>query len=254
MVPYLEIPPLVLGPLKIHPFGVLAVVAILVGSWVTLRHARRLGIDEQVIRSALWWILVGGFLGAHLFTVLAYKPERLAADPLLLLKIWQGLSSTGGFIGALVGLLLFARVRRQPLGRIADVVALGLLPGWIFGRMGCYLAHDHPGVRSDFFLAVGYPGGARHDLGFYELLVTAGLFLAFELVRRVTRLPGRVALLLAVVYAPVRFMLDFLRTADRLYWGLTPAQYVCIAMLLLGLAALGWQTRAARGASSPPAA
>jgi phosphatidylglycerol:prolipoprotein diacylglycerol transferase len=246
MIPYLDIPPLVLGPISIHPFGVLAVIAILVGSWVTLHHARRLGIDEQVVRSALWWILVGGFVGAHLVAVLAYEPEKIAADPLLLLKVWKGLSSTGGFVGALVGLLLFARVRREPIGRIADVVALGLLPGWIFGRLGCYLAHDHPGTRSDFFLAVSYPGGARHDLGFYEMLVTAGLFLVFELVRRVTRLPGRVALLVAVAYAPVRFLLDFLRAADRLYLGLTPAQYACIGMFLLALAALGWQKRASR--------
>jgi phosphatidylglycerol:prolipoprotein diacylglycerol transferase len=246
MIPYLNIPPLVLGPISIHPFGVLAVVAILVGSWVTLHHARRLGVDEQVIRSALFWILVGGFIGAHLIAVLAYEPEKVAKDPLLLLKVWKGLSSTGGFLGALVGLLLFARVRRQPIGRIADVVALGLLPGWIFGRMGCYLAHDHPGVRSDFFLAVSYPGGARHDLGFYEMLFTALLFLVFELVRRVTRLPGRVALLVAVAYAPIRFLLDFLRAADRVYLGLTPAQYLCIAMFALALVALSWQARLVR--------
>lgn len=215
----------------------------MVGSWVTIRRAKQAGLSEDVARSAILWILVGGFIGAHLFEVLAYHPDRLLAEPWLLLMVWSGLASTGGFVGALIGLLLFVRIRRQPLGRIADVIALGLLPGWIFGRMGCYLAHDHPGYRSDFLLAVAYPGGQRHDLGFYEMLFTAVLFALFELIRRRSSMPGRIALLVAIIYAPVRFGLDFLRAADRRYFTLTPAQLFCIALFATCLALIAWQAR-----------
>jgi len=37
-----------------------------------------------------------------------------------------------------------------------------------------------------------------------------------------------------LLYAPARFALDFLRTGDRTYLGLTPAQWLCF--VLVGIA------------------
>lgn len=253
MIPYLEIPPLKLGPIPIHTFGILIAVGIWVGIWVTVRRAKEKGIEESTVYSALGWVLVGAFLGGHLFEVLAYYPEKVRAQPWLLIMIWKGLSSIGGFAGALIGLGLFAWRRQQPFSRLVDVVTLGLLPGWIFGRLGCALAHDHPGARSDFFLAVAYPGGARHDLGFYELLLTVGLFLVFEVLRRRTTTPGRLALLAALLYAPVRFALDTLRVGDRRYAELTPAQVCCLVLVLVSLVLLARQEHAKRRVPGPVA-
>jgi len=106
--------------------------------------------------------------------------------------------------------------------------------------MGCSLAHDHPGARSDFFLAVQYPGGARHDLGFYEFLFT--LLVLFPVTRLLGRkkLPeGFLLLLVSLLYAPVRFGFDFLRShdfgnVDPRYAGLTAAQWLTIALFLAG--------------------
>jgi phosphatidylglycerol:prolipoprotein diacylglycerol transferase len=248
MIPYWSYDPIIeWGWLRVHAFGVLVAVGILVGSWVTLRRARERKVDELHLRSAITWLLVGGFVVAHLFTIIAYEPEKIAKDPLVLLKLWEGLASTGGFFGAFIGLYLYTRRNKLAFGPYADVVALGLLPGWFFGRMGCYTAHDHPGHTTDFFLAVNYPaqqGGPRHDLGFYEMLFTLVLWLAFEVVRRKLKdaPPGRIAALIGFVYSPVRIALDFLRIAkddpsglhgDVRYFGLTPAQYAFIFLFFL---------------------
>jgi len=251
LVPYWSYDPIIeWGWLKVHAFGVLVAIGILVGSWVTLRRAKERDIDELHLRSAITWLLVGGFVVAHLFTIVAYEPEKIAADPLVLLRVWEGLSSTGGFLGAFIGLYLYCRRYDVPFGPYADVVALGLLPGWMFGRAGCYTAHDHPGYLTDFPLAVAYPGGARHDLGFYELLFTVAMFIGFEVLRRKWKTvpPGRIAILIGLVYSPVRFGLDFLRITNKdpsglhgdvRYLGLTPAQYafillftICVYLLL----------------------
>lgn len=248
MIPYLELQAVELGPVVLQPYGIIMLVGVVVGVWVTLLHARRTDLEPQTVRSALGWVIIGAFVGAHLFEVLAYQPERVAADPLLLLRLWEGQASTGGFIGSVSALLLYAAARRLPPGRLADVVTLGLLPGWFFGRMGCYVAHDHPGHRTDFLLAVAYPGGARHDLGFYEMLLAALLFALFEWVRRRTETPGRVALLIAAAYAPARFGLEFLRDGERRYGALTPAQIVCVLLFLAALIAL-WRQR--RPSSAP---
>ena len=245
MVPYWSYDPIIeWGWLKVHAFGVLVALGILVGSWVTLRRAKERTLDELHLRSAITWLLVGGFVVAHLFTIVAYEPEKIAADPLVLLRIWEGLSSTGGFLGAFIGLYLYCRRYDVPFGPYADVVALGLLPGWMFGRAGCFTAHDHPGYLTDFPLAVNYPGGARHDLGFYELLFTVGLFILFEILRRKWKdVPGgRIATLIGLLYSPVRIGLDFLRISNKdpsglhgdvRYFGLTPAQYAFIGLFFI---------------------
>ncbi len=114
----------------------------------------------------------------------------------------------------------------------------------MFGRAGCYTAHDHPGFLTDFPLAVDYPGGARHDLGFYELVFTFVMFVVFEIVRRKYKSApgGRIAILIALVYSPVRFALDFMRIGNKdpsglhgdvRYLGLTPAQYAFAFLFLL---------------------
>jgi phosphatidylglycerol:prolipoprotein diacylglycerol transferase len=231
VIPYWSYDPLIqIGPLEIRAFGVLAAVAIAVGSAVASRRARERGIEKRELRGAVAWLLVGGFLGAHFLAIFAYEPHRLADDPWLVVKVWDGLASFGGFLGAFVGLALYTKKNALPFGVHADSIALGFIPGWVFGRLGCFTAHDHPGTHTDFFLAVRYPDGPRHDLGFYELLWMLVLFGVFEWLRRRPMPPGRLCALLGLLYAPVRFALDFLRAVDVRYFGLTPAQYACVLL------------------------
>jgi phosphatidylglycerol:prolipoprotein diacylglycerol transferase len=131
--------------------------------------------------------------------------------------------------------------------------------GWVFGRTGCATAHDHPGVLSDSWLAVQYPGGGRFDLGLLELLLTIPLMLAFLWLARKPRPWGFFLALGCTTYAPLRFALDFLREHDNVpgdirgaidprYFYLTPAQWECFGMLALGLFLLQHVLRAvARG-------
>ena len=244
MIPYWNLDPIIpFGNGKgVHAFGVLVACGILLGSWITVRRARERAVDELHLRSAISWLLVFGFIIAHLFAVVAYEPEKVLADPLVLVKIWEGLASTGGFIGAFIGLWIYCRREKVEFAPLADVISLGLLPGWLFGRIGCYTAHDHPGQLTDFVLGVAYPGGARHDLGFYEVLFTLALIGIFEVVRRRSLAPGRIATLIGLLYAPGRFALDFMRITnqdpsglhgDVRYFGLTPAQYACLFLFAL---------------------
>jgi phosphatidylglycerol:prolipoprotein diacylglycerol transferase len=130
--------------------------------------------------------------------------------------------------------------------RYADSVALGLAVGWIFGRTGCFTAHDHPGrhVSASFFLSVAYPDGPRIDLGLYELLFTIVMTAVLFAYNRKPRAPGRMIALAALIYAPARFLLDFLRETevskvvthpDVRRLGLTPAQWACLATAALGV-------------------
>ena len=93
MIPYLEQPVLRLGPLSIHAFGAAVALAIWAGLALAQPRFRRFGLDPAVGERMAGWLIIGGLLGAHLFSVLFYFPEKLASDPWLLLRVWEDISS-----------------------------------------------------------------------------------------------------------------------------------------------------------------
>lgn len=277
MIPFFDQPVLRLGPLTVHAFGAMVALGILVGGWLALRWARRRGLDDRITEGVLTWTLVAGFVGAHLFSVLFYFPDHLARDPWLLIRIWQDLSSFGAFAGGLVGIWLYFRVRQPELETArkwahTDSVGFAIPFAWALGRLGCTLAHDHPGRVTSFFLgrslsgfearryvrrvyeeagrATELPspevlsGMAFHDLGWYEFLFLAlAVVPLFLFLNRRERPRGFFTATFLVTYCPVRFVLDFLRVGDATYAGLTPAQYLAVAGTLLG--AWIWRRRVA---------
>jgi phosphatidylglycerol:prolipoprotein diacylglycerol transferase len=281
VIPYVHVPSVSLGPLTLHPFGVLVALAVLVGTHLAARRARRLGLDVEAFRSFVGWMLVAGFVGGHVIDAILYRPAQIVGDPLRLLYLWEGQGSFGGFLGALLGVLGWRHlevgparsarlgvlpaiaVREQPRAILpfADVVLAVFPVAWTLGRLGCAIAHDHPGVRagSGSWLAVAYgaygPGDVAHgplgielrlgdapryDLGTLEMLFALALAGAFALTWRLRVPAGFYVAATALAYAPARFALDFLRAsdaphADARYASLTPAQWSCVALFAFGL-------------------
>jgi phosphatidylglycerol:prolipoprotein diacylglycerol transferase len=256
LIPYITLPELTILPehalgsfppsaLSFKPFGMLVATGVYLAAWLTLRRARRIGLDERVMSSFIAWVVGVGFVGGHVLDELFYYPQRLLDDPWSIFRLWDGLSSFGGFTGAFIGMLIWRARNRVRVLPYADNVMAMLPVGWVFGRAGCSVAHDHPGVLSDAWFAVQYPGGGRFDLGLLELLLTIPLALGFLWLARRPRPWGFFAALGCVCYAPVRFALDFLRereavpgdlhgAIDPRYGSLTPAQWECFALLAFG--------------------
>jgi len=246
--------PILGDTLSIQPFGVLVATGVLLGAWVAGRFAVRNGLDPITTGDLVTYAVVTGFITGYFLNGILYEREAFMAavrDPSLFLSTWLGLSSYGGFFGGILGCYIWRWRKKQDLLPYANAIAFGLPFGWLFGRLGCFVVHDHPGKVTSFFLAVDeYHFGAppfqpRHDLGLYEVLYSLliiALFLGLELRKR--RPVGFYCALLPIVYAPVRFFLDFLRAApleggDVRYGGLTPAQWASILMVSIGVAV--WQ-------------
>ena len=275
-IPYFEIGvftldiPGVQMDLPIDPWTTLVCLGFVLGLEMARHRGIKLGLDVRDVVDSAVFVVVSGFVVAHWFTLFLYKPHLLTEKGwTIILRFWEvGFSSFGGFLGAVLGMALFFKViRPRPFWRFADVVMYGFPFGWVLGRLGCASVHDHVGSLTTFPLAMDFDHGARlmqtpegirwltagdpaiengirHELGLYEasyMLILCAVFLALG---RRDRVPGMFAGLFAVLYAPVRFGLDFLRNTDlsyqdARYFGLTPAQYGCIAMLGLGIWLLG---------------
>lgn len=273
MVPYIHIPTYHLGPVPLDPWGLLVTTGFVLGLEIARARGLARGLDVRDVVDAVVFIVLSGFVGGHLVHILAYHPEKLESDgPITLLRIWEGFSSFGGFLGAVGGAVAFFRlVRPRPFLPHADVVMFAFPFAWIFGRAGCAIVHDHMGRPTDFPLAVNFDAmreglGVRHDLGLYECVWAMVISAIFFALRNRPLPAGSFLVAWCVLYTPVRFGLDFLRrtdeipgfpTADVRWAGLTPAQWGCLVMAAAG-AAVWLQIRndppvVTRGAADDPA-
>ncbi len=236
----LTLPVAALFQLNIWSFAVPA--AIISGYWFALRRAREGGINTKEFESSLEWIVGGSLVISHMVEILLYQPHRLKEGWWTLLKFWDGLSSYGGFFGAILVCTVFYRILRKRRWWLeADFIMQGLILGWIFGRLGCTVSGDHPGPRTTVPWAYHYEdGSARHNMGLYEMLFTALVLFPANLVLHRFKPPvGSYIGMNCLLYGAGRFALDFLRAtdvehADPRYLGLTLAHYCSLAIFLLG--------------------
>ena len=292
MIPYIEIDPIEIGGHALSPFGLLLAAAIIVGCEFAMRRGRKLGVDLNELRYFIVMIAVFGLVGAHVLDVIFYYPHELLENPWTLLDISNGMSSFGGFASAVLGGIVWKyygmrdwvkvgktqllrpvkRARPAVILPFADILFAVFPISWILGRMGCAIVHDHLGVlaqASSWWAVAAGPGPVwrlgviamhwgnqpRYDLGllemFFAVLMTAG----FALTWRRGGAAGWYVVAASVIYAPVRFALDFLRATDGVsgdirYAGLTPAQWACFLLFAFGIA-LGIRLR--RGREARPA-
>lgn len=238
MIPYLPSPePLSLLGVRLPVFGLLLFASVLAAYAAVLARGRAVGLGGpgEVARFARV-LLVAAALGAHTGGILLDRGLAALARPSLFLAAGGSFSSSAGVAAAGLAGALYVGVRRLDPRPWADVAAWAFPFGLVVARVGCALAHDHPGRLSSSWLAVRFPGGARLDCGLLELMA-APLLVALAVVLGRRRLaPGRLAGAIGAAYTLIRFPLDFLRASDvprvdaRLV-GLTFAQWVCLPVL-----------------------
>jgi phosphatidylglycerol:prolipoprotein diacylglycerol transferase len=243
MFPYFETSDWHVGPVPVHSFIILVALGCLVGWLITARRAARDGFSQEQISELALWMFGVGFAGANLMT-LAYVPRAL---PELMhhlsrfMTIPWGLSSFGGFAGGLIGAALFFRVHRISRdGKLAilDAVAFAVPFGWAIGRMGCYLVHDHPGIRTSSWLGVRYPGGTRYDLALLEIVFLFVLGAAFLILGNETWPRGLFGVVLFLSYGTFRLLEDRVTIDPDRYFGWSVDQISAAVMIALGLAGL----------------
>ncbi len=231
-------------------------IAIVVQFQIVLRRAPERGIDRRTASTLAVWAIFLGLVGAHVFDVVAYQPERLLENPLVLFAFWGGLSSMGGMLGGLLGLYVVMRHKAMSgadMLRFVDCLIYALPFTLAVGRAGCALQHDHPGVSSSHWLAVQFPDGPRFDLGLLEFLYVGAMAGLFWLLGRRRWPDGFFIGLFFALYGPVRFAMDTLRVAEARYLGWTPGQYLSVLATLVGVGSLLYVLRS-RGGTSGEAA
>jgi phosphatidylglycerol:prolipoprotein diacylglycerol transferase len=254
-----------LGPVGIHWYGLMYVVAFVLFLWLASARTRQpqwaqAGWTRRDVEDLLFFGVVGVIIGGRLGYVLFYKPGYYAAHPLEALMVWKGgMSFHGGLLGAIAAMALFARRRARPFLAVTDLVAPCVPTGLAAGRLGNFINGELWGRAADPSLpwAMVFPQSgtsfARHPSQIYQMLLE-GLLL-FVLLWWYARRPrglGQVSGAFLVGYGVLRFIAEFFREPDRflgtLALGMTMGQWLCVPMVVAG--AWLW----ARGAKQQAAA
>jgi len=154
------------GPFHLRTFGVLLSVSFLVGTWLSLKEARRRGIDETKLVNLVLVILVASVLGARGYYVATHAAET-GGDPLAFFRLWEGgLTLIGGFVAGTIAGFAYMRIAGLPPGATADTVTPAVALGVGLTRVGCFLNGCCFGLPGHAAWCVRFPAGSPPDLQF----------------------------------------------------------------------------------------
>ncbi len=243
-----------LGPLELTGYGLMMMAAFLMAGWAIQLELRGRGLDEDYAADIIIAGVIGGLVGAKLWYV-ALTGE---ADALFRRGgfVWYG-----GFLGAVIAILLNGWRRRVAPRLTAELCAAPLALGYALGRVGCFLVNDDYGIPSNLPWAMKFPNGlppttvanlqgmgvhfppgtnptqlvAVHPTQLYE---TALMFLVFLWLWRRRDHGHAVGWMFAcyMVFAGAeRFLVEIVRAKDdRLLGPLTLAQLTSVLLMIVG--------------------
>lgn len=189
--------------------------------------------------NGIGWCLVLGVIGARLYHVLTPSPSMAAVgihspldyfrNPAQLINLRNGgLGIYGGIAGGVLGLLWYTRRQRMPTMAWADLAAIGMALGQVFGRWGNFFNQELYGRPTNLPWAITidplyrlpeYSQFSRfHPAFLYESLWNLLTFLVLlTLLRRYAHklLTGDLTALYLIFYAIGRILLETVRLDSR---------------------------------------
>jgi phosphatidylglycerol:prolipoprotein diacylglycerol transferase len=228
-------------------------LAFLAGLWTASRRGLREGVAAEKIVDLGPWLIVGTILGARTLYVISYWHEFFEGRPAVeIFMVWKGgLVFYGGLVGATLAGIIYTRLKKLPLWKVADILAPSIALGYVFGRIGCLLNGCCYGRACNLPWAIRFPADNPlnpptypvHPTEIYDSLLNLGLYAMLAWLYRRKKFDGQVFGVYLVSYALLRSFVEMFRGDYPEYqhylggWA-TPAHLVSILTLITGLVLL----------------
>lgn len=231
--------------LKVATYGVTIILAFSAACLFIHLRAQRHGFNPDHLVHSYVAAIVGGIIGARVFTAFTVDIATTLSNPTSLFSM-NGLTYYGGVLGGLLAMIIAAHLGGFLSWTFFDLVAPALIIGHTIGRMGCFFAgccHGSPVALSDDafpildsiglngsiwidymfpFMALEFNGGAARylDAPLYPTQlwsVCIGFFLVVVLVLKLRhkRFDGEVLALTLIAEPVSRFLVELYRGDAR---------------------------------------
>ena len=246
MLTYPEIDPVIfsIGPLAVRWYGLMYVIGFAAAWFLATRRAqqgwsviRPNNVDDLIFYGVLG-VILGGRLGYSLF----YGMKYVIADPLYVVKIWEGgMSFHGGLIGVMIAMWLYGRHLKLTMWQMTDFVAPLVPIGLGTGRVGNFINGELWGKETTVPWAFDVNGVVLHPSQLYEALLEGlVLFVILWWFSSKERPYMSVSGLFLLLYGVFRFYIEFYRVPDAdfgylaLGW-VTMGQVLSAPMIIAGV-------------------
>lgn len=144
-------------------YGIIIGTAILLGFWIATREAKRTGQNpEDYLDMGIFGVIVG-ITGARIYYVV-FSWDMYKDNILDVFNLREGgLAIYGGVIGAVIAVLICAKVKKISAPLIFDTVAMSLVNGQMLGRWGNFFNREAFGEYTDSLFAMRLPVDAVRD-------------------------------------------------------------------------------------------
>jgi phosphatidylglycerol---prolipoprotein diacylglyceryl transferase len=249
LLPHLDPIIVSVGPLALRWYGLMYLLGFCFAWWQAKRQARQPNSGWQVkeVETLLHACFLGLFFGGRLGYTLLYQYPTFVADPLSILRIWEGgMSFHGGLLGVILALRWFARLTQRPFLSVADFIAPWVPIGLGLGRIGNFINGELWGRVTGVPWGVIFPQAGplpRHPSQLYEAILEGVLlFLLLQHFRHPSRPTGTLSAFFLCGYGFLRFIVEYYREPDPQFATvagiLTMGQQLSLPMILSGLVLL----------------
>ncbi len=216
-----------LAGIKVHWYGIMYamafIVAVLFGNWLIDKD--KLKISKELFNDYVFWAEIGVVLGARLGYILFYD----AHTSYYLTHPWQifnpfmngtfvgisGMSFHGAAIGFIIATLLFCKKYKVSFWFLADIAAIAVPLGYIFGRIGNFVNQELVGRATDVSWGIYVNGILRHPSQLYEAFLEGFvIFVVIYLYRNYKKFDGELGILYVILYSLMRIFAENYRQPD----------------------------------------
>jgi phosphatidylglycerol:prolipoprotein diacylglycerol transferase len=234
-----------MGPIHVRWYGALFTLAFVMAFRMLRKMFAQDGFGEERVDSLLWFMIGGTVIGARLGHCLFYQPEIFLADPIRILKVWEGgLASHGAAIGIVTASYLFCRKWKGYVTlEILDRVSIGVALSGLFIRTGNFFNSEIIGKPTSLPWAVTFARvdqAPRHPAQLYEAFTYLLVFLFLNRLYWKTNARTKIGCVFGASLIGIfgaRFILEFFKENQEAFEGNLPinmGQLLSIPLIAMG--------------------
>ncbi|MFA5575997.1 MAG: prolipoprotein diacylglyceryl transferase [Tissierellaceae bacterium] len=225
--------------LDIRWYGILIATGVLIGTFIALKEAKRVGFDQETLLDLLIWAVPLSLIGARVYYVI-FSWDLYRDNPIEALNIRNGgLAIHGTIITAIIVALVFARLRKVNFWTMTDITAPSLILAQSIGRWGNFANQEAHGGPTNLPWGIMVKGVKVHPTFLYESIWN---FLVFVFLlwysRKKQKFQGEIFLLYLSLYSFIRFFVEGLRTDSLMMGQIRVAQLVSLIGFVIPLVIL----------------